>query len=87
MSCGSSEPKLSTIDTTSTFSERDLKRFFEKDWGKARYSLPFFMHPVPHMPLNCLPQTVNEEHPKNYEDITADEFLRQRLIALGLLDD
>jgi isopenicillin N synthase-like dioxygenase len=58
----------------------------EKDWGKARYSLPFFMHPVPHMPLNCLPQTINEEHPKKYNDITAGNFLHQRLVALGLLE-
>lgn len=57
----------------------------EKDWGKARYSLPFFMHPVPHMPLNCLSQTINDEHPKGYEDITAEAFLKQRLVALGLL--
>ena len=59
----------------------------EKDWEKARYSLPFFMHPLPNMPLNCLPQTVDEKHPKRYKDITAGEFLHQRLIALGLLDD
>lgn len=58
----------------------------KEEWGKARYSLPFFMHPVPHMPLNCLLQTVDEAHPKQYEDITAGEFLKQRLIALGLLD-
>jgi len=58
----------------------------EKDWGKARYSLPFFMHPVPHMPLNCLPQTISKEHPKKYDDIMAGDFLHQRLVALGLLD-
>lgn len=59
----------------------------KKDWGKARYSLPFFMHPVPQMPLNCLPQTIDEEHPKKFDDITAGVFLNQRLIALGLFDD
>jgi isopenicillin N synthase-like dioxygenase len=58
----------------------------KEEWGKARYSLPFFMHPVPQMPLNCLPQTIDQDHPKNYEDITAGEFLRQRLVALGLLE-
>ena len=58
----------------------------EKDWSKARYSLPFFMHPVPNMPLNCLSQTVDEKHPKKYDDITAGEFLHQRLVALGLFD-
>ncbi|MDB3862995.1 isopenicillin N synthase family oxygenase [Flavobacteriaceae bacterium] len=59
----------------------------KKDWEKARYSLPFFMHPVPQMPLNCLPQTIDEEHPKKFDDITAGAFLNQRLIALGLFDD
>lgn len=57
-----------------------------EEWGKARYSLPFFMHPVPHMPLNCLAKTVDENHPKLYEDISAGDFLHQRLVALGLLD-
>ena len=55
-------------------------------WGKSRYSLPFFMHPTPEMPLNCLPQTVDKDHPKKYEDIQAGTFLNQRLIALGLLE-
>jgi len=59
----------------------------KEEWGKARYSLPFFMHPVPQMPLNCLPQTIDPEHPKKFEDITAGEFLHQRLVALGLLDN
>ena len=59
----------------------------KEEWGKARYSLPFFMHPIPEMPLNCLPQTITEKHPKQYEDITAGEFLTQRLVALGLLED
>ncbi|MGA0047911.1 MAG: isopenicillin N synthase family oxygenase [Flavobacteriia bacterium] len=57
----------------------------KEEWAKARYSLPFFMHPVPHMPLNCLPQTIDSDHPKGYADITAGEFLHQRLVALGLL--
>jgi len=55
-------------------------------WGKSRYSLPFFMHPTPEMPLNCLPQTVDKDHPKKYEDIQAGTFLNQRLVALGLLE-
>ena len=55
------------------------------EWGKARYSLPFFMHPIPKMPLNCLPQMINEKNPKLYDDIEAGEFLRERLVALGLL--
>ena len=56
-----------------------------EEWSKARYSLPFFMHPVPKMPLNCLPQMIDEKNSKLYDDIEAGEFLRQRLVALGLL--
>jgi isopenicillin N synthase-like dioxygenase len=57
----------------------------QEEWGKARFSLPFFMHPVPKMPLNCLPQLIDETHPKKYEDIEAGDFLHERLVALGLL--
>ncbi len=54
-------------------------------WGTSRYSVPFFMHPISEMPLNCLDNCVDEEHPKQYEDITAGEFLHERLIELGLI--
>jgi len=54
-------------------------------WDKPRYSVPFFMHPVPSMDLSCLPQCVDEAHPKAYEDITAGAFLQQRLKELGLI--
>ena len=57
----------------------------KKEWGNTRYSLPFFLHPIPQMPLDCLPQMINDVYPKKYEDITAGAFLRQRLVALGLL--
>ncbi len=55
-------------------------------WGVSRYSLPFFMHPIPQMPLNCLDQTIDEQHPKQFDDILAGDFLNQRLVALGLLE-
>ena len=54
-------------------------------WGTSRYSVPFFMHPVSEMPLNCLENCIDDEHPKLYEDITAGEFLHERLIELGLI--
>lgn len=54
-------------------------------WGTSRYSIPFFMHPVSEMPLNCLENCIDEEHPKLYTDITAGEFLHERLIELGLI--
>ncbi len=56
----------------------------KEEWGKPRYSIPFFMHPRSEMPLNCLEECIDEDHPKQYEDITAGEFLNQRLIEIGL---
>jgi len=56
-----------------------------KDWNKSRYSIPFFTHPISAMPLNCLPECINETLPKVYDDITAGEFLNERLKELGLL--
>jgi len=58
-----------------------------EQWDQPRYSIPFFMHPRGDMKLNCLPQCINPENPKHYEDITAGEFLRQRLIEIGLLKE
>lgn len=54
-------------------------------WGTSRYSVPFFMHPISEMSLNCLENCIDAEHPKLYEDITAGEFLHERLIELGLI--
>ncbi|MFS4415177.1 isopenicillin N synthase family dioxygenase [Maribacter sp. 2307ULW6-5] len=54
-------------------------------WGTSRYSVPFFMHPVSQMPLNCLENCVDADHPKLYGDITAGAFLHERLIELGLI--
>ena len=54
-------------------------------WGTSRYSIPFFMHPISEMSLNCLENCVDESHPKGFEDITAGEFLQERLIELGLV--
>ena len=52
---------------------------------KSRYSIPFFMHPISEMKLNVLDSTICDEFPKAYDDITAGEFLEERLIELGLL--
>ncbi|MDC6351461.1 2-oxoglutarate and iron-dependent oxygenase domain-containing protein [Zeaxanthinibacter sp. PT1] len=57
----------------------------KEEWGKSRYSIPFFMHPVSEMPLNCLENCIDEDNPKQFEDITAGEFLHERLIDLGLI--
>ena len=56
----------------------------KEEWGKPRYSIPFFMHPRSEMRLDCLEECIDEDHPKQYEDITAGEFLNQRLIEIGL---
>jgi isopenicillin N synthase-like dioxygenase len=54
-------------------------------WGISRYSIPFFMHPVSEMKLDCLPQCVNNENPKQFDDITAGDYLYERLVELGLV--
>jgi isopenicillin N synthase-like dioxygenase len=56
-----------------------------EDCEKPRYSIPFFTHPISEMKLNCLPECVDENHPKVYDDITAGEFLNERLRELGLI--
>jgi isopenicillin N synthase-like dioxygenase len=52
--------------------------------GNSRYSIPFFMHPRSEMDLTCLPACIDAEHPKQYPDITAGDFLNQRLAEIGL---
>lgn len=57
----------------------------KEDWGKSRFSIPFFTHPKSDMSLNCLTECIDKNHPKLYEDITAGEYLNERLKELGLL--
>ncbi len=56
-----------------------------EEWKNPRYSIPFFMHPRGDMKLDCLDTCIDEEHPRAYDNITAGEFLRQRLMEIGLL--
>jgi len=56
-----------------------------ESWGSSRYSIPFFMHPISEMSLNCLEQCIDDNNPKRYEDTTAGEFLHERLVELGLI--
>ena len=51
---------------------------------KSRYSMPFFLHPIPSMDLSALPNTINENNPKKFKDITAGVYLDERLKELGL---
>jgi isopenicillin N synthase-like dioxygenase len=52
--------------------------------NSSRYSIPFFMHPRSEMDLTCLESCVSNESPKKFQDITAGEFLEERLRELGL---
>jgi isopenicillin N synthase-like dioxygenase len=53
-------------------------------WGTSRYSIPFFMHPISDMKLDVLEACIDANNPKGYDDITAGDFLDQRLKELGL---
>ena len=59
----------------------------KEQWSEPRYSIPFFMHPRSDMRLDCLEECIDENHPKQYEDITAGEFLHQSLVEIGLIKE
>ena len=56
----------------------------KEQWSKPRFSIPFFMHPRSEMSLNCLSSCINKDNPKQYNDITAGDFLNERIKELGL---
>jgi isopenicillin N synthase-like dioxygenase len=51
---------------------------------KPRYSTPFFLHPRSDMDLTCLPSCINDANPKKYSDLTAGQYLDERITELGL---
>ncbi len=51
--------------------------------NSPRHSIPFFMHPRSEMDLTALSSCVDGSHPKLWDDITAGEFLNQRLREIG----
>ncbi len=53
-------------------------------WHTSRFSIPFFLHPKSSMSLRCLENCIDAEHPKLYDDITAGEYLDERLREIGL---
>ena len=55
-----------------------------KFWHTSRFSIPFFLHPKTSMSLSCLNNCVDESHPKLYDDITAGDYLDERLREIGL---
>lgn len=50
----------------------------------SRYSVPFFLHPKSNMDLTCLESCIDESFPKVYTDMTAGEYLDERLREIGL---
>ncbi len=57
----------------------------KESWGASRYSIPFFMHPISEMRLDVLENCIDDKNPKQFEDISAGEFLNERLRELGLI--
>jgi isopenicillin N synthase-like dioxygenase len=55
----------------------------EEGKSASRYSMPFFMHPRPEVMLSCLPSCRGQG--AKYPDITAGDFLMQRLREIGLI--
>lgn len=54
-----------------------------KDTSTTRYSMPYFVHPHSKASLAVIPQCEGEG--KKWDDITAGEFLTQRLKEIGLI--
>lgn len=50
----------------------------------SRFSVPFFLHPRSDMDLTSLESCIDSEHPKAYDDMTAGEYLDERLREIGL---
>ena len=53
-------------------------------WHTSRFSIPFFLHPKSAMSLAALYSCIDIKHKKAYEDITAGEYLDERLREIGL---
>lgn len=56
-------------------------------WGKPRFSMPFFCHPVPYMNLGALEQCVPAGEDPKESPITAGAYLAERLREIGLIGD
>ncbi len=57
----------------------------KSEWHLPRLSIPFFVHPRPEVSLNVLESCISNEHPKKFDDITAGEYLHERLVEIGLI--
>ena len=53
--------------------------------GFSRYAMPFFLHLRSDFRLVTLPQCISADRPDRFpEEITADDYLQQRLREIGL---
>ena len=51
-----------------------------------RYSMPFFLHLASDFPIETLPSCIDTDHPNLYpEPISANDYLTERLIEIGLI--
>ena len=53
-------------------------------WHTSRFSIPFFLHPKSSMSLRCLDNCITTDHPILYTDISAGDYLDERLREIGL---
>ena len=53
-------------------------------WHTSRFSIPFFLHPKSSMSLRCLDNCVTTDQPISYTDISAGDYLDERLKEIGL---
>ncbi len=53
-------------------------------WHTSRFSIPFFLHPKSAMSLSAIKECVGEKNPKVFADITAGQYLDERLREIGL---
>lgn len=53
-------------------------------WHTSRFSIPFFLHPKSAMSLAALESCIDSKNKKLYKDITAGDYLDERLREIGL---
>lgn len=56
----------------------------ESEWGRSRYSMPFFVHPRPEVMLD--PKPLVRGGVQKYSPISAHDYLTARLREIGLYD-
>jgi isopenicillin N synthase-like dioxygenase len=56
----------------------------QSEWGKPRYSMPFFCHPQPEMRLDAMAHLIPEGETAKEDPINAGDYLAQRLQEIGL---